>query len=103
MWVKTIFVCYLFTAITTQLHAQQNWDTLPFKNYSDYKLQNLNKAYVNTNILYDRMFPLANVDEYIGLPGATNTDTTHPDHFMQSYYEIYNSAYNTTGWISPDV
>ncbi len=87
--------------IFTQAKAQQNWDTLPWKSYSDFKLQNLNKSYVITNILYDRMFPLANVDEYTGLP-KTNNDTTHPDHLMQAYYEIYNSSYNTTGWISPD-
>lgn len=33
-----------------------NWDNLPWKSYSDYRLQNLNKAYVTTNILYDQMF-----------------------------------------------
>ncbi len=65
-------------------------------------MQNLNKTFVTTNILYDRMFPLANVDEYTGLPAASNMDTTHPDHLMQAYYEIYNSAYNNNGRISPD-
>lgn len=83
------------------LFAQTVWDTLPWKQYADWKLQNLNKAYITTNILYDRMFPLANVDEYKGIP-STNTDTTHPDHWMQAYYEMYNAAYNTAGWISPD-
>lgn len=82
---KTVFVLQILIAFTSELNAQQNWDTLPWKNYADYKLQNLNKSYITTNILYDRVFPLANVDEYTGLPAATNTDTTHPDH-MQAYY-----------------
>ena len=80
----------------------QNWDTLPWKAHADYQMQNLNKSFIATNILYDRMFPLANVDEYKGLPYNTNTDTTHPDHLMQAYYEMYNSAYNTTSMMPPD-
>ena len=63
------------------LSAQTVWDTLPWKQYADWKLQNLNKTFITTNILYDRMFPLANVDEYKGIP-STNSDTTHPDHWM---------------------
>lgn len=98
---RYVFLVMLF-CVSYLLKAQTTWDTLPWKSYSDFKLQNLNKAYVNTNILYDRVFPLANVDEYTGLPAYTNTDTTHPDHWMQAYYEIYNSAYNVSGWVSPD-
>lgn len=97
--IRFSFACLLLIT-SKSIQAQTNWDTLPWKSYSDYRLQNLNKSYVTTNILYDRMFPLANVDEYSG--SLSLSDTTHPDHFMQAYYEIYNSAYNTTGWISPD-
>ncbi|HRP33072.1 MAG TPA: hypothetical protein PKV73_14335 [Agriterribacter sp.] len=47
------------------------------------------------------MFPIANVDEYKGMPD-TSSDTTHSGHWMQAYYAIYNAAYNPAGWISPD-
>ena len=77
--------------------AQSTWDALTWKCYADYKLQMLNKSYVGTGILYDRVFPIANVDEYTGLAN----DTTTPNHFMQAYYEIYNSAYNTADWKLP--
>lgn len=100
--IRVFIALQLLIAFTSTAKAQQNWDTLPWKSYSDYRLQNLNKSYIATNILYDRVFPLANVDEYSGLPAYTNTDTTHSDHWTQAYYEIYNSAYNTTGWIHPD-
>ena len=85
---RIIISLCLCVAITNAIQAQQNWDTLPWKSYADYKMLNLNKSYINTNILYDRMFPLADVDEYKGIPYDTNTDTTHPDHIMQAYYEI---------------
>lgn len=100
-FIRIVAAFFLLLFIATSISAQQNWDTLPWKSYSDYKMQNLNKSFVATNILYDRMFPLANVDEYTGLP-ETNNDTTHPDHVMQAYYEMYNAAYNTTGMISPN-
>ena len=60
----------------------------------------MDKNYVNTGILYDRVFPFANVDDYVG--DVNSTDATSPGHFMQAYYEMYNAAYNTAGWISPE-
>lgn len=78
------------------------WDTLPWKQYADYKLQNLNKIYVTTGVLYDRVFPIANVDEYTGQPATTNTDTVSSEYFMQAYYEMYNATYNTQNMLSPE-
>ena len=46
------------------------------------------------------MFPIANVDEFTG--NINTSDTTDPGHFSQAYYEIYNAAYNNSGWLSPD-
>jgi hypothetical protein len=96
------FIC-LFLALTqfySSSNAQTAWDTLPWKSKADYKLQPLNKNYIPTGILYDRVFPYANVDEHIG--DVNSTDTTTPGKFMQSYYEMYNASYNTNGWISPN-
>ncbi|TAG10246.1 MAG: hypothetical protein EAZ41_08190 [Sphingobacteriia bacterium] len=100
-FIKTVFTLWSTIFFSSHSFAQQNWDILPYKNYSDFKLLNLNKSIITINILYDRMFPLANVTEYTGLP-ETNTDTIYPDHIMQSYYEIYNSAYLNVGMIDPD-
>ena len=58
--------------------TQTVWDTLPWKSYADYRLQNLNKSYVNTGVLYDRVFPIAQLDERTGL--LPNEDTTSSDH-----------------------
>ena len=64
------------------------WDTLSYRDYSDFKLQPLNKSYITTGILYDRMFPIADVDDYKG--SMSMTDTTTPDHFMQALCLYYH-------------
>jgi pimeloyl-ACP methyl ester carboxylesterase len=94
-----ICLILIFSLLSIKATAQ-NWDTLTWKSYADYRLQPLNKNFVTTGILYDRVFPQANIDEHVG--NVLNADTTFSGHFMQSYYELYNAAYNTTGWLSPD-
>lgn len=91
--------------------AQSNsWDTLPWKTVADQKLLLLNKNLIPTGILYDRVFPIADVDEHLGFMPVPDSksltilqvDTTSPGQFLQAYYELYNSAYNTSPWIHPD-
>ena len=94
----------LFVTIFTAAYSQtppSTWDTLPWKSYADFKLQLLNKSYVTTGVLYDRVLPIAQVDEHPGFP-KTNTDTTSSDHLLQAYFEMYNSAYNIINWLHPD-
>jgi hypothetical protein len=65
----------------TNLHAQtNNWDTLPWRTHADYKFQPLNKNLIPTGVLYDRVFPIANVEKYKG--SLSFTDTTSSTHFM---------------------
>jgi hypothetical protein len=91
----------LFTANAFSQTTTSTWDTLPWRNYADFKLQLLNKSFITTGVLYDRVFPVAQVDEHPGLP-SSNNDTTGPDHFLQAYYEMYNSMYNVSGVLHPD-
>lgn len=55
---------------------------------------------VTTGVLYDRVFPIAHMDEHTGL--LSTEDTTSSDHFKQGYYEMYNSIYNPAGIYTPD-
>jgi hypothetical protein len=97
---KTVFLIILLFSFSFAAFSQTVWDTLPWKNYADYRLQPLDKSYINTGVLYDRVFPIANLDERTGL--LPNEDTTSSDHFKQSYYEMYNSIYNPSGVSTPD-
>ena len=92
--------CILLLCFSFISYSQSGWDTLPWKSYADYRLQPLNKTYVTTGVLYDRVFPIAHMDEHTGL--SLDEDTTSPDHFKQGYYEMYNSIYNPNGIKTPD-
>lgn len=98
--IKTTGIAILLFISSFTVFSQTVWDTLPWKSYADYRLQPLNKSYVTTGILYDRMFPIAHIDEHTGL--SSGEDTTSSDHFKQGYYEMYNSIYNPKGIYSPN-
>lgn len=70
-----------------------------YKQGADSTMLNLNKAVLTTNVLYDRVFPLAHLQDYTGLAGG---DTTNSDHFHQAYYELYNSMSSTAGYQTPE-
>src|SRR5690606_9124947 len=56
----------------------------------DAKLQLLDKNYITTDILYDRVFPLANLSEF----NQVNSDTSQINHFYRAYSEIQRADYN---------
>lgn len=77
-----------------------NWDTLPYIQQADFKLAQLNKSLITTNILYDRVMPIADIERFKAQESFT--DTSSPRHWVQAYYELYNSAYNNSTWLTPD-
>ena len=77
-----------------------NWDTLPYTQQADFKLAQLNKAFITTNILYDRVMPIADIERFKAQENVN--DTSSPRHLVQSYYELFNAAYNNNTWLTPD-
>jgi hypothetical protein len=61
-------------------------------------LRPLDKSQIPSGILYEAVFPWADIVKY---NGNTNTDTTSTVHFVQAYNEIYNSAYNRISMLHP--
>ena len=55
----------------------------------DYQLQYLNKSYITTDILYDRVFPLARLDEF----NHSTPDTSNVNHYFQAYHELQKADY----------
>jgi hypothetical protein len=97
---RHFLVLFSLVFVVFSTNAQVFWDTLPYKAYSDYKLQNLDKTIITSGILYDRVFPVADIERF--KQQDQFTDTTGPRHWVQAYYELYNAAYNNAGWLSPD-
>lgn len=97
---KHPFALFFALCFVWEANAQAGYDTLPYTSLADFRIQYLNKAEITSGILYDRSYPVANVDRF---KTQLNTlDTSGPRHFLQAYYELYNAAYNTAGWLSPD-
>lgn len=91
---KSLFTLTL-CVLSYLVHAQQPCppDT-PYKETAYTLLKNLDKSQVSTGILYENVLPLANIYEYTG---NSNTDTSHTNHFLQAYAEIYLSKFNNIG------
>ena len=82
-----LFTVLLIFCLTKSILAQT------YQAEADQVMQPLNKSYVTTGILYDRVFPLAYLQGYKGI----STDvTTSSDHFHQAYYELYHSMLNNS-------
>lgn len=69
---------------------------LSVKEESDFMLAPLDKSKIPSKILYDRVFGMADLENFHGKAG---TDTTEAAHFYQSYFELINANYNTSGML----
>jgi hypothetical protein len=58
IFIKILNLIILLFSFSSVAFSQTVWDTLPWENYADYRLQNLDKSYINTTVLYDRVFPI---------------------------------------------
>ena len=88
-----VLLFLLLTASATLLKAQK----VSYTHDADSLLQNLNKSYITTGILYDRVFPFAMLHVF----NTANFDTSNLYHFKQAYYELYNAKYNKSDLKKP--
>ena len=59
-----------------------------YTNTADSLLQFLDKEAMQTDILYDRVVPFANLTEKV--------DSSNAEHFIQSWSELYRAYFNPT-------
>lgn len=65
--------------------------TATYKAQTRTLLSSMSTSGMTTAILYDRVFPLADLEAYTGQVGA---EASKSEHFFQSYYELYNANDN---------
>src|SRR5260221_10362320 len=92
---KQLLFLASFTIATKIIQAQSD---NPFVQSADSMMVNLNKTYITTGILYDRVAALAGLDLF-----NSQTDTSNYSLFTQAYFEMFYASYNITGWQSPDL
>ncbi len=61
-------------------------------------LKNVDKSQIPTGVLYDYVFPWADVEYF---DGTENADTTNFSHFLQAYSELHNSTINRQSILHP--
>jgi hypothetical protein len=64
----------------------------------DSLLLHLDKSAISTGILYDRAWPLANLQTV----NNSSPDTLSNVYFKQAYFEMFTSAYNQSAWVPTD-
>ncbi|WP_435415742.1 hypothetical protein [Polaribacter aestuariivivens] len=80
---------YLFVLfLSLQLQAQLTNGN--FTTEVDYRLQNISKTPITSNILIDRVFPVAALQEF---NQGSRIDTSSYTHFKQAWSELYRASY----------
>lgn len=93
---KPLYTRALATALlfwTVNAPAQT---TFPYTEKADAIFQNLDKTPITTGILFDRAAPLSRFDLYNPMD-----DTVDYEMVTQTYYELYQSAYQRTNLLDP--
>ncbi len=84
---KIIFTLFV-VGISLQINAQLTNGT--YTQEIDERLKNLSKTPINSNILIDRVFPFANLQEF---NQESRKDTSSFVHFKQAWSELYRASY----------
>src|SRR5688572_11337462 len=95
MGIKTLLIILIIISASV-LKAQR----LPsFTHEADSVFKNLNKGYITTGILYDRVYPYAMLHVF----NSSFFDTTNVHHFKQAYLELYNAKYYNSSLVKPGI
>jgi hypothetical protein len=86
---KKITLCILLMILSLQLKAQITDGT--FTEEIDERIKNLNKSTITSNILINRVFSFAKINEF---NQGVQIDTSSYTHFTQAWDELYRASYN---------
>lgn len=90
LFLAWIFLCFTTAATAQKLAAPES---NPFTSQADQVYSELDKSAITTDILYDRVFPYANLREF----NQTIVDTSRALHYYIAYAELQQADY-TSRW-----
>lgn len=85
---KKITFCIILMILSLKIQAQLTNGS--FTDEVDFRLQNISKSPITSNILIDRVFPVAALQIF---NQGTRIDTSSYGHFKQSWSELYRASY----------
>ncbi|WP_445747796.1 lipase family alpha/beta hydrolase [Polaribacter sp.] len=91
---KKITFCIILLILSLKMQAQLTNGS--FTDEVDFRLQNISKTPITSNILIDRVFPVAALQIF---NQGSRIDTSSYTHFKQSWSELYRASY-TKNFIS---
>lgn len=74
-------------------------DSLTYTQHIDAYLENINKTYIPTGILYERAYPWASLFSF---NGSSSSDTSNYEHFLRAYEELRIASYTPQQIPHPD-
>ena len=86
---KKITLCILLMLISLKIQAQLTNGN--FTSEVDARIKNLSKTSITSNILIDRVFPVAGIQAF---NQGTRKDTANVTHFKQAWSELYRASYS---------
>ncbi len=86
---RRMYLVVLLWSVLSAVMAQSE-----YRQAADQAFANLDKNGITTGILYDRVFPAANLRE--------SGTTSSAGHFQQAQSELYQASYNTQNRLTPD-
>jgi hypothetical protein len=92
---KKIFI-FLACFSASQLISVAQSPDKTYKEVADLTFANLDKSFIKSKILYDRVLGTANLDEF------SSNDTSSSIHFRQAHQELYDAHYNSSQHLTPD-
>lgn len=96
---RNLYTLLFFLSVITSFAQIPNCNTpIPYNKRAYEILENLDKTQIPTGVLYENVFPWAEVEFF---DGTANADTSNTLHFMQAYTELYNSTYNRANILHP--
>ena len=100
---KYILLLLLIVVTISQAQERTADNPNPYTSGVDEKLALLDKSDVSTQILYDRVFPFANLENF----NQTQVDTSQVHHYMAAYAELqvadYSNRFNTITQLKTNV
>jgi hypothetical protein len=94
---SVLLLLFIVNTITFAQTPNCNAPT-PYSETAHEVLKNLDKSQIPTGILYQEVFPWADIDAY---DGSVSSDTSTNFHFFQAYSEIFYSSYDNGNMLQP--
>lgn len=86
LFIFSISFCAHSQTVEKKLAAKKN----PYTSSINAKFQQLDKTEITTDILYERVFPMADLANF----NQTAADTSNVDHYYSAYAELQTADYN---------